>query len=97
MTAVWQVVYFALWLFFLLLLARLVLDLVQLFARDYRPHGFMLIVFEAVFSATDPPLKLIRRVLPPVRLGQVQLDLAFLVLFIAVNIAMQFVGHLATA
>jgi YggT family protein len=96
-SVVWQVLYLVLWLFFLFLLARLVLDLVQLFAREYRPHGVMLIVFEVVFSVTDPPLKAIRRVLPPLRLGQVQLDLAFLVLFIAVNVALRIVAGLAVA
>ncbi|MFZ0324655.1 MAG: YggT family protein [Actinomycetes bacterium] len=95
MTIVWQVLYFVLWLFFMFLLARLVLDLVQLFAREYRPRGVMLIVFEVVFSVTDPPLKAIRRVIPPVRLGQVQLDLAFLVLFIVVNVTLQLVGRWA--
>ena len=35
---------------------------------------------------TDPPLKLLRRFLPPLRIGGVSLDLAFLVLFIIVTI-----------
>jgi YggT family protein len=91
----WQVVYLVLLLFLFALLARLVLGWVQFFARDYRPHGFMLLVFEAVFSATDPALRPLRRVIPPVRLGQVQLDLGFTVLFLAVWILLGVTANLA--
>ncbi len=69
--------------FFVFLLARLVLDWIQAFARDWRPQGVMLVVAEAVYTVTDPPLKGLRRVIPPVRIGQVSLDLAFMILFIA--------------
>ena len=41
---------------------------------------------EAIYSVTDPPLRLIRRVLPPIRLGQVQFDLAFLVLLVGLQV-----------
>ncbi|MFC8191830.1 YggT family protein [Cellulomonas sp. NPDC057328] len=66
--------------FFLLLLVRLVLDWVQVFAREWRPTGVALVVAEVTYSVTDPPLRALRRVLPPLALGPVRLDLAFLVL-----------------
>ncbi len=66
--------------FFLLLLVRLVLDWVQVFAREWRPTGVALVVAEVTYSVTDPPLRALRRVLPPVGIGPVRLDLAFLVL-----------------
>lgn len=86
MTAVAQILASILWLYWLVLIARLVLDLVQVFARGWRPSGFMLVIAEAVYTITDPPLRLIRRVLPPIRLGQVQFDLAFLILLIGLQI-----------
>jgi YggT family protein len=95
MSLFWQIVYFALLLFFLLLLARVVLSLVQVFARDYRPSGAMLVVFETVFTVTDPPLRPLQRLIPPLRLGQVQFDLAFTVLFLAVWILMGIAAGLA--
>jgi YggT family protein len=95
MSAFWQVVYLLLLLFFLLLLARVVLSLVQVLAHDYRPTGFMLVVFEAVYTAPAPPLRPLQRLIPPVRLGQVQFDLAFTVLFLAVWILMNIAGTLA--
>lgn len=95
MSTFWQVVYLLLLIFFLVLLARVVLSLVQALAHDYRPTGFMLVVFETVYTVTDPPLRPLQRLIPPLRLGQVQLDLAFTVLFLAVWILMGIAGNLA--
>ncbi len=68
-------------LFLIFLLARAVLDWVQVFAREWRPRGGALVAAEIVYSVTDPPLKALRRVIPPVRLGNVSLDVAYMVLF----------------
>ena len=72
--------------FFLLLLVRLVLDWVQVFARDWRPSGVALVVAEVTYTVTDPPLRALRRVLPPVGIGTIRLDLAFLVLALACSV-----------
>jgi YggT family protein len=89
-----QTLYFVLWIFFVLLIARLVLDYVQLFARSWQPKGALLVIAELVYTVTDPPLRALRRVIPPLRLGSISLDLSFLVLILAVQIALQFVQHL---
>jgi len=94
-SVVFEILAVLLLVFWLLLLARLVFDLVQAFARDWRPRGPLLIVLEVIYTVTDPPLKLLRRVIPPLRLGQVQLDLAFLILLIATNILISVVRSLA--
>ena len=87
-------VYFALWFFFLLLIGRLVLDYIQMFARSWRPRGPLLVVAEIVYTITDPPLKALRRVIPPLRIGQITLDLSFLVLVILVQFAIYLTGYL---
>jgi YggT family protein len=69
-------------LFLLLLFVRVVFDWIQVFARDWRPRGIALVVAEAVYTVTDPPLRALRRVIPPLSLGAFRLDLAFLVLVI---------------
>ena len=69
-------------LFFIFLLVRLVLDWVMVFARDWRPRGFALVVAETTYTITDPPLRLLRRAIPPLAIGPVRLDLAFMVLFL---------------
>lgn len=73
-------------LFLYALLGRLVLDYVQMFARSWVPHGFWLVVCEGVYTVTDPPMRLLRRVIPPLRFGGISLDLSFIVLFFAVII-----------
>jgi YggT family protein len=78
-------------LFFLMLIGRLVLDWIQVFARDWRPRGPSLVAAEAIYSVTEPPLRALRKILPPIRLGQVQIDLAFTVLFLLTVLVMQFV------
>ena len=75
-----------LWLFFVLLIGRLVLDYIQMFARSWRPTGVLLVVAEVVYTITDPPLMALRRLIPPLRLGSITLDLSFLVLVVLVQI-----------
>ena len=94
MAVVAQILYLILWLFFVALLVRLVFDFVQMFARSWEPHGIVLVLLEAVYTVTDPPLRALRRVIPTLRLGSIALDLGFLVLIIAVQIALSVVGRL---
>jgi len=84
-----SVLHFVVLIFFILLIGRLVVDWIQVFARDWRPRGVTLVLAEAVYSATDPPLKALRRVVPPLRLGQVQIDLAFMILFFVTFLLLQ--------
>ena len=86
MRVVADVVYFALLVFLLLLIFRLIMEYVFLLARSYRPAGLVAAALELAYSVTDPPLKALRRVLPPLRIGGISLDLAFVVLFIVVLI-----------
>ncbi len=86
------VIYLALLLYVLILLIRLVFDWVQIFARDWRPKGVALVVAESAYTVTDPPLRMLRRIIPPLRLGSVQLDLAFLVLMLGCTFAMRIVA-----
>ncbi len=86
MVVVREILKTVVYLYFVVLIVRLVLDWVQVFARDWRPRGVVLVVAEAVYTVTDPPLKALRRVIPPVRLGSVAIDLSFLVLMLAISI-----------
>ena len=86
MSAIATIVYVALTIFLLLLVFRLIMEYVFMFARSWRPSGVFVVILEAVYTVTDPPLKFLRRFIPPLRLGGISLDLSFLVLFIAVSI-----------
>lgn len=89
MSGVGVVLYNLLLLFLILLLARVVMETVFSFARSYEPRGAALLILEAVFTVTDPPVKVLRRVIPPLRLGQISLDLAVLALFLILFVLMQ--------
>jgi YggT family protein len=71
-----------LWFFILFLLARLVADYVQMFARSWEPKGFILVLMELLYSVTDPPIKLLRRLIPPIRMGGISLDLSLLIVLL---------------
>ncbi|THV28323.1 YggT family protein [Glycomyces paridis] len=86
-----QLIYLALFAFYLFLLARLVCGIVLQFSRRWEPGPKAATVLESVYSVTDPPLKGLRKVIPPLRLGSVSIDLAFLALLLSVWILMDFV------
>ena len=83
------IISWVLWIFLLILFGRMILSWVPVLVRDWEPHGPMLVVAEVVYSITDPPLRLLRKVLRPVRVGSVMLDLAFIGLAILISILMQ--------
>ena len=83
------VLYYVLWFYLLLLIGRLIFSWVQAFARDWRPRGPVLVVAEAVYTATDPPLKFLGRFIPVLRFGSVALDLSFMLLFFVVLLLIQ--------
>ena len=79
-------------LYVLVLITRLVLEYVAIFARDWRPRGPVLLLSELVFTLTDPPLKAIRKFIPSLRIGSVSLDLSFLILLFAISITRGILG-----
>lgn len=87
MSIIFSLLYLLLVLFQFALLLRIVYDAVQIFARQWRPKGAALVLATVIYGATDPPIRLLRRFIPPLRLGGISLDLAFVVLFIVVAIA----------
>lgn len=94
MTSVFQVVHMLLFLFWLLLIARVIVEFVRAFARDWRPSGFLVVILEAIFTITDPPVKLFRRIIPSVSLGGVRLDLSIMALLFVMFLLMSFVESL---
>lgn len=89
MNAVGQVIELLLWIFIAFLWIRFVVDWVQVFARSWSPRGALLVVLEAVYTVTDPPIKLLRRFIPPLRLGSISLDLSFLIVLLGAYLLLQ--------
>ena len=88
MRGLWQVITSLLFVFFLFLVGRFILDWVKVFARQWRPRGVLVVVAEAIYTVTDPPLRFTRKIVPTLNLGGLRLDLAFLVLFLVTTTLM---------
>ncbi len=89
MTLVKEILQFVLGVYLALLVGRLILSWIQSFSRDWSPTGIVLVLAEVAYTPTDPPLRLLRRCIPTVRLGTVGLDLSFMVLFLVVFVLFQ--------
>ena len=89
------VLYLAVLLYLLLLISRLVLEWIQSYAREYRPSGLVLVLFEVVYTLTDPPVLALRRLIPPLRIGAVALDLSLMILLVLGWILLRVLAGLA--
>ena len=76
-------------IYLVVLIGRMIIGWIQVFARSWRPTGVVLVLAEGIFTATDPPLKFLRRYIPPLRIGTVAMDLSYIVLFIVVLILLE--------
>ena len=88
LTLIANVLLFALTVFLIAMWARFVLDWVRLLARRWRPRGLALVLAEASYTVTDPPIRLVRRVVPPLRIGGAALDFAWSIVLLACLILM---------
>lgn len=70
-------------IYIVLLWVRLVIDWILVLNRRFRPRGLVAVLVEFVYSITDPPIKMFRKVLPPIRLGQIMLDLGWMLTLIS--------------
>ena len=91
MGSIGVLLYTVLQLFIVALIARLVLDYVEMFARNWQPKGIALVFAEFVFTVTEKPLAFVRRFVPPLRVGSISIDLAFILLFFGVQLLMRIV------
>ena len=86
-----SIVHLVLLLYVIVLFARLILDYIPMFNREWRPKGFGLVAAEAVYTLTDPPIRFFRRIIPPLRIGSLSLDFGFALTLLIVLILMNVV------
>ena len=77
-------------LFIYLLIGRLIIDYARMFARNWRPKGIVLALVELIYAITDPPLNFARRFIPPIRMGAVSFDLAYIAVYLLAKLLRQF-------
>ena len=83
-----HIVGFALFIFWLLLIARIVIEFIRSFSRDWHPRGATAVILEIIMSITDPPVKLLRRLIPQLTVGAVRFDLSIMILLLVAFIGM---------
>lgn len=96
-SVVLSILYTLLLLYFFVMWGRFILDLVRTFNRSWRPRGASLVIVEAVYSVTDPLVRFFRRLVPPIRIGQIALDLGWSLAMLVIIVAMTVVSWLAAA
>lgn len=67
----------ALVVFFVVMWARLVLDWMRVLRPEWRPHGAALVAAEATYAITDPPIRAVRRIIPPIRVGGARVEFSW--------------------
>lgn len=83
-----SVLFYALYVFWILMIVRLIIGYVFMFQPSFRASGVVAVLLEVTYTVTDPPVKALRRVLPPLRIGNFSLDLGFIVVIIVTRILM---------
>jgi YggT family protein len=83
-TTFFAAVQYVLYLYIVIILARVCVEITRQFARSWRPVGVAAIGLEVIYVSTDPPIKLLRKLVPPLQIGGVSLDLSILILLIAI-------------
>jgi YggT family protein len=86
-----NILWILLWCFSALLWSRFILEWVQQIAPQWRPRGVVLLIAEATYTVTDPPLRFLRRYIKPLRIGAVAIDLSWTLLLFGTYIAMSLV------
>lgn len=86
------IVYYVLWIYLWVLWSRVILDFATSVSRTWRPRGFLLVAADLVYTITDPPVRLLRRRVRPLRIGGFAIDLAFTIVMFAVIILINIVG-----
>ena len=66
MQLVGLILWYLLWAYLAILMIRAVLSFIPLFVREWQPRGIVLVIAEFVYTLTDPPLRFMRKIIPPV-------------------------------
>ncbi|MDR2619792.1 MAG: YggT family protein [Propionibacteriaceae bacterium] len=72
--------------YFWVLVARAILSWLPMLFDGFHPKGPALVLVNAVYTLTDPPLQWLRQWVKPVMLGGMGFDLAFIVLLLLLEV-----------
>ena len=95
LSAIAGILYAALLIYLLIMWARFIIDIFQVINRQWRPRGFLLVLSEVTYVLTDPPIRFVRRLIPPIRAGGMALDFAWSIVMLVVIILIILVGSIS--
>lgn len=77
-----------------ILIARIIIEMIQSFSRQFNPPRWFMVLAEPLSMVTDPPVRALRRLIPPLRMGGVALDVSIIVLFLLLSVLMMVVSSI---
>lgn len=95
MSVFFEILALVLFGYWLLLIARVVIEFIRSFSRDWQPRGATVVVLELVMTVTDPPVRLLRRIIPQLTVGSIRFDLSIMVLLLLVFFGMNLARNAA--
>lgn len=90
MNVFWDALHLALFILVVLLWVRMVIEWVRIYARRWFPSGVAAVAIDGVYTVTDPPVKLVRRLIPPIAIGGARVDVGFMVLVLVLSLVLRF-------
>jgi YggT family protein len=87
-----SVILLVLVVFFVFMWARLVFDWVRVLQPEWRPRGAGLVIAEASYAVTDPPIKVVRRAVPPIKVGTARLEFSWSIVMLACLVLIWVIG-----
>ncbi|QTH59075.1 YggT family protein [Corynebacterium hindlerae] len=86
MTSITYILALLLKIYLDLLIVRIVIEMIQSFSRQFRPPRWFALIAEPIFMVTDPPVKAVRKLVPPIQMGGVAMDVSILLLFLIIQV-----------
>ncbi|MCI1225290.1 YggT family protein [Bifidobacterium sp.] len=78
-----RVLDWAIGVYITVLFIRMILDWAFVLAPQWYPRGVVAALVGVIYRLTDPPLRWLRRYVPPLRFGAIAFDTSFIVLYFA--------------
>ncbi|STD37950.1 hypothetical membrane protein [Corynebacterium striatum] len=94
MSTIGIILIFILRIYSWILIARIIIEMIQSFSRQFNPPRWFMVLAEPLFMVTDPPVRALRRLIPPLRMGGVALDVSIIVLFLLLSVLMMVVSSI---
>lgn len=63
------------------LFIRMIVDWAMILMPRWYPRGVVSSLIRVIYALTEPPLRWLRRYIPPLPMGRIQLDVSFMVLY----------------